>query len=103
MEVTMQITQLAKLRAPPPLTAGGATVTAVVQGRYSSAPEDLFRLAEIDRPAVGDDEVLVRVHAASVDRGTAAIRDLLDGQARGKLVISVPPRSAHSPDPGSTP
>jgi NADPH:quinone reductase-like Zn-dependent oxidoreductase len=33
----------------------------------------------------------------------AAIRHLLDGQARGKLVISVSPRDAQSPDPGSTP
>ena len=45
-------------------------MTAIVQDRYSSAPEDLFRLAEIARPPIGDDEVLVRVHAASVDRGT---------------------------------
>jgi NADPH:quinone reductase-like Zn-dependent oxidoreductase len=45
-------------------------MTAIVQDRYGSAPEDLFRLAEIGRPAIGDDEVLVRVHAASVDRGT---------------------------------
>jgi NADPH:quinone reductase-like Zn-dependent oxidoreductase len=59
-----------RLRAPPPLTAGATTMTAIVQDRYSSAPEDLFRVAEIDRPAIGDDEVLVRVHAASVDRGT---------------------------------
>ena len=33
----------------------------------------------------------------------SAIRSLLDGQARGKIVISVPPRSIQSPDPGSTP
>ena len=45
-------------------------MTAVVQDRYSSAPEGLLRVAQIDRPAISDDEVLVRVHAASVDRGT---------------------------------
>ena len=33
----------------------------------------------------------------------AAIRHLLDGQARGKLVISVSSRTAPSPDPGRTP
>ena len=66
----MQTTQLEKLRAPPPPTAGGTTMTAIVQDRYSSAPEDLFRVAEIDRPTIGDDEVLVRVRAASVDRGS---------------------------------
>ena len=66
----MQTTNLDKVRAPSPLTAGGATMTAIVQDRYSSAPEGLFRVAEIDRPTIGDDEVLVRVRAASVDRGT---------------------------------
>jgi NADPH:quinone reductase-like Zn-dependent oxidoreductase len=43
---------------------------AVVQDRYGPAPEDLFRVAEIARPTIGEDEILVRVHAASVDRGT---------------------------------
>jgi NADPH:quinone reductase-like Zn-dependent oxidoreductase len=66
----MQSTQLNGLRAPPPPNAGGTTMTAIVQDRYSSAPEGLFRVTEIDRPTIGDDEVLVRVHAASVDRGT---------------------------------
>ena len=38
---------------------------AIVQDRYGS-PEDVLHLREIDRPTVGDDEVLVRVRAASV-------------------------------------
>jgi NADPH:quinone reductase-like Zn-dependent oxidoreductase len=42
----------------------------VVQTRYGPAPEGLFRVAQIDGPPTGDGEVLVRVHAASVDRGT---------------------------------
>jgi NADPH:quinone reductase-like Zn-dependent oxidoreductase len=37
---------------------------AIVQDRYGSA--DVLRLREVGRPAVGDDEVLVRVRAASV-------------------------------------
>ena len=37
---------------------------AIVQGRYGSP--DVFQLREIDRPNVKDDEVLVRVRAASV-------------------------------------
>jgi NADPH:quinone reductase-like Zn-dependent oxidoreductase len=45
-------------------------MTAVVQDRYGAAPEDVLRLATIDRPTIGDDEVLVRVRAAGVDRGT---------------------------------
>ncbi len=30
----------------------------------------LFRVAQIDIPIMGDDDILVRVRAASVDRGT---------------------------------
>ena len=59
-----------RLSAPPEPTIGRTTMTAIVQDRYRAAPEGLFRLVEIDRPVVGDGEVLVRVHAASVDRGT---------------------------------
>jgi NADPH:quinone reductase-like Zn-dependent oxidoreductase len=40
---------------------------AIVQNRYGSA--DVLKLEEIDRPRVGDDEVLVRVHAAGVHQG----------------------------------
>ena len=43
---------------------------AVVQDRYGSAPEDVLRMAVVDQPSIADDQVLVRVHAASVDRGT---------------------------------
>ncbi|WIX75151.1 NAD(P)-dependent alcohol dehydrogenase [Amycolatopsis carbonis] len=45
-------------------------MTAVVQDHYSAAPENLFRVAQIDTPTIGDDDILVRVHAAGVDRGT---------------------------------
>lgn len=38
---------------------------AIVQTRYGP-PQDVLELREIDRPAVGSDEVLVRVRAASV-------------------------------------
>ena len=43
---------------------------AIVQDEYGTAPEAVLRLDEIARPAIGDDEILVRVRAASVDRGT---------------------------------
>jgi NADPH:quinone reductase-like Zn-dependent oxidoreductase len=51
---------------------GGAAVTmqAIVQDLYGDAPEPVLRVAEVPRPVPGDGEVLVRVHAASVDRGT---------------------------------
>jgi D-arabinose 1-dehydrogenase-like Zn-dependent alcohol dehydrogenase len=38
---------------------------AIVQEKYGS-PEDVLELKEIDKPVVKDDEVLLRVHAASV-------------------------------------
>ena len=40
---------------------------AIVYDRYG--PADVLRLAELDKPEPGDDEVLVRVHAAGVDYG----------------------------------
>jgi NADPH:quinone reductase-like Zn-dependent oxidoreductase len=39
---------------------------AIVQGRYG-APERVLRLEEVDRPPVGDDDVLIRVRATSVN------------------------------------
>jgi NADPH:quinone reductase-like Zn-dependent oxidoreductase len=42
-----------------------AAMKAIVQHRYGSP--DLLRLEEIEQPAVGDDDVLVRVRAASVN------------------------------------
>jgi len=44
-------------------------MTAIVQDAYGPAPEDVLRVEEINRPVIGEDEVLVRMHAASVDRG----------------------------------
>ena len=52
--------------APP--APGHYTMQAIVQDRYGSA--DVLRLKEIGRPAIGAGEVLVRVRAAGLDRGT---------------------------------
>ena len=43
---------------------------AIVQEHYGNDAERVLRLAEIVQPAIGEDEVLVRVVAASVDMGT---------------------------------
>ena len=43
---------------------------AIVQTRYGDDPEHVLQLEETSRPVIGDDEVLVRVAAASVDMGT---------------------------------
>src|SRR5262249_2320762 len=42
----------------------------ITQASYGPEPEDVLRLRDADRPAIGDGEVLVRVQATSVDRGT---------------------------------
>ena len=44
------------------------TMRAIVQAGYGSA--DVLHLAEVGRPAAGDGEILLRVHAAGLDRGT---------------------------------
>src|SRR3954451_15205934 len=52
------------------MTTGRESMTAIVQDEYGRAAEDVLRVEEIDRPVIGEDEVLVRVQDASVDRGT---------------------------------
>ena len=46
------------------------TMQAIVQHRYGTESERVLQLEELAKPAFGDDEVLVRVAAASVDMGT---------------------------------
>jgi hypothetical protein len=55
---------------PAPATVGAQTMKAIVQDEYGTAPEEVLRLAEIARPTIEDGEILIRVAAASVDRGT---------------------------------
>ena len=50
-------------------TTAGSTMTAMVQDRYGDEAEDVLRLGEVAKPRVSDDQVLVRVQAAGVDRG----------------------------------
>lgn len=63
---------------------------AIVQDRYG-APADVLELQEIPKPAVGDGEVLVRVHAAPVAgddwhllRGLPYIARIVTGLRRPK-------------------
>lgn len=51
-------------------TPAAGTMRAVVQDVYGPSPEAVLRVADVARPPVGEDDVLVRVAAASVDRGT---------------------------------
>jgi NADPH:quinone reductase-like Zn-dependent oxidoreductase len=49
---------------------GSKTMRAIIQDRYGPDPDTILELAEIARPTIGVDEVLVRVASASVDMGT---------------------------------
>jgi NADPH:quinone reductase-like Zn-dependent oxidoreductase len=55
---------------PGSAAAGQVMMQAIVQRRYGTEPEDVLRLEQIPKPEITDDEVLVRVRAAGVDRGT---------------------------------
>lgn len=47
--------------------AAPQTMRAIVQHTYGTS--DVLGIAEVDRPAIAPDEVLIEVHAAGVDRG----------------------------------
>jgi NADPH:quinone reductase-like Zn-dependent oxidoreductase len=82
----------------PTTTAGAATtMTAIVQDQYGSEPETVLRLAETAKPGIGDDEVLVRVQAASVDRGTW---HLLTGMPYAMRLAGFGVRHPKAPNPG---
>jgi NADPH:quinone reductase-like Zn-dependent oxidoreductase len=59
------ITEEARPSTPPPGTDRADTMKAIVHERYGRP--DVLELREVDRPAVEDHQVLVRVHAASVN------------------------------------
>ena len=70
------------------------TMKAIVQDRYGSA--DLLRLTDILRPQIKDNEVLLRVRAAGLDRGTW---HLMTGRPYlGRLAFGV--RRPRTPVPG---
>ena len=65
--------------------------------RYGTAPEAVLRLAEIARPTIGDDEVLVRVAAASVDKGTWHV---MTGLPYAMRLAGFGVRQPKAPNPG---
>ncbi|MFB4284641.1 MULTISPECIES: NAD(P)-dependent alcohol dehydrogenase [unclassified Nonomuraea] len=65
---TTRKTAVTPTYARPP-TGETTTMKAIVQDTYGPA-DRVLRLADVDRPTIGDDEVLVRVQAAGVDPGT---------------------------------
>lgn len=61
---------------------------AIVYDRYG--PADVLRLADIDKPESGDDEVLVRVHAAGVDYGVWHLMTGLPLPVRAAIGLRAP-------------
>jgi NADPH:quinone reductase-like Zn-dependent oxidoreductase len=49
------------------MRTGEGTMKAIFQDRYGST--DVLKFGDVEKPEVGDDEVLVRVRATGVDRG----------------------------------
>ncbi len=82
---------------PTAMHADARMMKAIVQYEYGSAPEDVLRLAEIDRPAIGGNEVLVHVRAASVDRGTW---HLMTGLPKLMRIMGFGFRRPKAPNPG---
>ena len=58
---------------------------AVVQDRYGSS--EVLRQARVARPVIGDDQVLLHVNAAGLDRGTEHLMT-------GKPYVAAPVRGA---------
>jgi NADPH:quinone reductase-like Zn-dependent oxidoreductase len=92
----MGTTELARQAEPGP-AAGNMTMQAIVQDRYGTAPQDVLRLARIATPGLEADEVLVRVHAAGVDRGTW---HLMAGQPYLMRMLGFGLRGPKNPVPG---
>jgi NADPH:quinone reductase-like Zn-dependent oxidoreductase len=76
-----------------------ATMQAIVQRRYGEVPEDVLDVARLPIPTAGPREVLVRVRAASVDRGTW---HLMVGRPYLARVIGFGLRRPKTPVPGLT-
>jgi NADPH:quinone reductase-like Zn-dependent oxidoreductase len=74
---------------------GGQTMQAIVQTEYGSA--NVLRVGEIDRPTMGPDEVLIRVRAAGMDRGTW---HLMAGQPYLVRIMGFGFRRPKNPIPG---
>jgi len=82
---------------PESAAASQVMMQAIVQRRYGATPEDVLRLEQIARPAMDDDEVLVRVRAAGVDRGTV---HLMTGTPYLMRILGFGLRAPKNPVPG---
>jgi NADPH:quinone reductase-like Zn-dependent oxidoreductase len=70
---------------------------AIVQDTYGTEPEAVLQLAEIAKPSIRGDDVLVRVRAASVDRGTVHV---MTGRPYLMRFLGFGLRAPKAPNPG---
>ena len=77
------------------LTTKGQTMKAILQDKYGTP--DKLHLGDTDQPVPGPNEVLVQVHAAGIDRGTA---HLMRGEPYLMRVIGFGFRGPKNPVPG---
>jgi NADPH:quinone reductase-like Zn-dependent oxidoreductase len=76
-------------------SVGSQRMRAIVQMEYGMTA-DVLQIAEIDQPAIGADEVLVKVRAAGLDRGTWHLMAGMPYAAR----LAVGLRAPKNPVPG---
>jgi NADPH:quinone reductase-like Zn-dependent oxidoreductase len=89
--------QAAVQPGPAPAAAGQAMMQAIVQRRYGSVPEDVLQLGQAVRPVPAAGEVLIRVRAAGVDRGTW---HLMTGMPYLMRIMGFGLRAPKTPVPG---
>jgi NADPH:quinone reductase-like Zn-dependent oxidoreductase len=77
-------------------TARATTMKAIVQDRYG--PSGVLELRDIDKPQIGDGEVLVRVRAAAVNPGDWAIMSGLPYIARPVYGLRKPKNAVRGTD-----
>jgi NADPH:quinone reductase-like Zn-dependent oxidoreductase len=72
-------------------------IRSIVQEAWGTDPEATLDLRDVDRPGIGDSEVLVHVAAASVDRGTV---HCMTGQPYAMRLVGFGLRRPKAPNPG---
>lgn len=81
----------------PPTAAARATMRAVTQHRYGTDPDEVIRVEEVPRPVPGGGDVVVRVLAGGVDRGTV---HLMTGRPYAMRIMGFGLRSLKAANPG---
>ena len=81
---------------PDPEAARETTMKAIVQDKYGSS--EVLELRDIERPEIGDDEVLLRVRAAAVNPGDWAIMSGLPYIARPVYGLRRPKNAVRGTD-----